>query len=209
MIQQESIPGIQYSAVEFNNQFQKYLYIVLQTLSGIDPSSPPNFNPHLNSEGDMLFVDMPFSPFLMKPEYLTSERTAWMRRVDNYEADRAARLTGLGAAIADMQQYLNNQVPAIKLQIPLTERCEEVVGNYSICNFPSPMNEHGQRYYPVFVEFKLLLSTQKVKKTTAVASCVWLDDDDVQNDDDEVEVTTCSNAPNFVTPKRSRKRVRK
>ena len=57
----------------------------------------------------------------------------------DYNSKRQTKLGGLGLAIVQVAGN-NNQVrtpPSIKWTIPLSERCDDLIGSYSINNFPA------------------------------------------------------------------------
>ena len=61
----------------------------------------------------------------------------------DYNSKRQTRLDGLGPAIAQVRG--NNPTdtpPSIKWTIPLSERCDELIGSYSVSNFPSKKNSY-------------------------------------------------------------------
>jgi hypothetical protein len=195
-------PGIQYTTVDPDQQFQNYLIVIVQVLAETDPMSPPSFNPRLTDDGKSLRLTVPCSNNLVDPNMLTHQNAAWMKDGAGYEVDRATRLAGLGPAVAELQTFLNNQNVEIMWNLPLAHKCGEIVGNYSITNFPTPKNCNGQRYYPVLVEFKLKLAEQKVQKRAIIKSSVWgaeSDEDDESDNDDNDDSNEA-----FRTPARKR-----
>ena len=95
--------------------------------------------------------------------------------VGYYENRRQTRLGGLGPAIAQINSHFQGQTWKTTWRVPLSEKCDEVIGNYSINNFPTYANEANQFYYPVLVEFKLKTVEQSVKKEAAINFGVWED----------------------------------
>ena len=96
----------------------------------------------------------------------------------DYNSKRQTRLGGLGPTVAQVAG--NNQVrtpPSIKWTIPLSERCDDLIGSYSINNFPAKKNTYNLTFHPVLMEFKLSTVEQNVKKETRVNSSLWLDED--------------------------------
>jgi hypothetical protein len=63
LLLKNGFPGYQYTVVEPNNQYQKYLIVVIQALSGTSPVQPPRYQPTLEEEdGTILKVQVPLSP---------------------------------------------------------------------------------------------------------------------------------------------------
>ena len=111
---------------------------------------------------------------------MVHKNVSWMRAKNeqDYNSKRQTRLGGLGPAIAQVQGH--NQVrtpPSIKWTVPLSERCDELIGSYSVNNFPGKKNSYNQTFYPVLMEFKLSTVEQNVKKETRINSSLWLDED--------------------------------
>ena len=101
------------------------------------------------------------------------------RNEQEYNSKRQTRLGGLGPTIAQVKGNSPTTItPSIKWTIPLSERCDELIGSYSINNFPGDRNEYGQTFFPILMEFKLSTVEQNVKKETRINSCVWVDDND-------------------------------
>ena len=173
-------PGIQYTVVDPNDHFQKYLILKVQALSGIDPLSPTSFNPILSSDGLFLKIDVHCSSVLSDADLLVHSNNAWMKDGSEYEADCSTRLSGLGPAIADLMKYCNGN-PVMAWSLPLAHKCIAIVGNFSITNFGAEKNEYNKKYRPVILEFKLKLEEQAVSSMTKIKTSVW--DSDSENDD--------------------------
>ena len=171
-------PAIQYETVDNSNQFQKYLIVCVQVLSGTDPANPPNYNPELSDDGMALNIKVPVSPILTDPHLLTDPRAAWMKNDASYEADKNARLASLGIMVADLQSCAGTTDITMDWSLPLSVKCSEVVGNYSIGNFRAKKNKHNMRFYPVIVKFKLKVSQQSVKSMGMIQASAWMDSDD-------------------------------
>ena len=177
------VPGLTYTFVDPDVQFQKYLIVLIQAPSGTDPLSPPNYNARLTGNGKFLDVTIPVSPVLANAELLVHKNTSWMKEgsgtqsLRGYDNRKHVRLGGLGPAIAVSNTHFNSQPWSTVWRVPLSQICDEIIGNYSITNFPAPPNQLGQRYYPVMVEFKLKTVEQTVKKEAEVNFGVWSDSD--------------------------------
>jgi hypothetical protein len=65
------IPGYQYTIVDPSNQYQKYLIVVLQVLSGTDPTDPPRYSPILVEDGNTLSIKVPLAPVMINEELMT------------------------------------------------------------------------------------------------------------------------------------------
>ena len=174
------IPGYSYTFVDPDEQYQKYLVIVIQALSGTDPSNPPDLQATIVDEGMALSLQLPISPVFLSMELMVHKRVSWMRAKNeqDYNSKRQTRLGGLSPAIAQVAG--NNQVrtpPSIKWTIPLSERCDDLIGSYSINNFPAKKNTYNLTFHPVLMEFKLSTVEQNVKKETRINSSLWLDED--------------------------------
>ena len=99
---------------------------------------------------------------------------------------KQTRLGGLGPAIAQINTYLSGQPWTTLWKLPLNEPCEEIVGNYSITNFPAKANSNGQKHYPVLVEFKMKTVEQSVKQEDTINATCW--DSDMDDFDDVFEL---------------------
>ena len=175
-------PAIQYETVDNANQFQKYLIVCVQVLSGTDPTDPPSYNPELSDDGMTLNIKVPVSPVLTDPHLLTDPRAAWMKNGSSYEADKNARLASLGLMVADLQSCVGTTDITMDWSLPLSVKCSEVVGNYSIGNFKATKNKHNMRFYPVIVEFKLKVSQQSVKSMGMIQASAWMDSSDEEGE---------------------------
>ena len=94
------------------------------------------------------------------------------------------RLAGLGPAIASLQGHFNGPDVSTVWNLPLSEPCDELIGSYSINNFPgarSVTGRGGSSFCPVVVEFKLSTVEQRVKKRARVTTGLWDDDDSFSN----------------------------
>ena len=174
---QGGVPAIQYTFVDPDQQYQKYISVLVQNLSGTDPLKPPNFDAKLVEGGNALELTVPVSPVLSSTELLVSSKVAWMQG-GSYEAKRQTRLGGLGPAIAKVANHFQGQSWNTKWKVPLVESCDDIVGSYSITNFPTKTNSHGQKHYPVIMEFLLKLKEQSVKTEKTVNVGIWQDSDD-------------------------------
>ena len=180
-------PGISYTMVDPSEQYQKYLMVNIQAPSGTDPLSPPNFNARLSGEGRTLELTVPVSPVFSTANLLTHRNATWMRNSHgSYENTRQTRLGGLGPAIAQVNTYLHGQPWTTVWHLPLSERCDEIVGNYAISNFPVRSNAAGHKFYPVVVEFKLKTVEQTVKREAKINAGVWADSDSDSDSLDEL-----------------------
>ena len=180
----EGFTGLQYTYIDPDLQYQRFLCIVIQVPSGVDPMDPnlPDFEPELIENGKKLKIRIPVSPLLLEPAMLTHPKTSWMKQGDGFASDKTSRLGGLGPAVVELKKYLNNKSLGVDWELPLSNECDAIVGNYSISNFPSKANAYKQFYYPVFIEFKLKLKQQEVQETACVKRSVWIDDDNQNND---------------------------
>jgi hypothetical protein len=176
------VPGYQYTIVDPANQYQKYLIVVLQGLSGTDPTNPPRYSPVLVEDGNTLQVKVPIAPVMISEEMMTDGRVSWMREgggsAGYHQQYRNTRLAGLGPAVAQINGHFNGKPLTTTWDLPLIEPCEKLIGNYSINNFPA---EHGSgrfgaSFSPVVVEFKLSTVEQRVKKQSRVSSGLWEDE---------------------------------
>ena len=166
-----NVPGIQYKVTD-PETLQKYLIVLIQALSGTNPSSPPSYSPELNQGGKSLKIQMPVSPVLLSNELLTHENCPWMK-TDSYQSDQSTRTAALGPAIAELRKAYAPTSPYIEWEIPLSESCSEVIGNFSISNFPVQPPSEGCYFYPIIVEFKLKLEDQSVDHTAKIKSSIW------------------------------------
>ena len=173
------IPGYSYTFVDPNEQYQKYLCVVLQALSGTDPLHPPDLSPTITDVGMSLTVQIPISPVFLSTDLMVHRNVSWMNsNNDNeYNSKRQTRLGGLGPVIAQVKGNTpSSPPPSIEWTIPLSERCDELVGSYSINNFPAERNQYNQTFYPILMEFKLTTVEQNVKKESKINSGLWVDD---------------------------------
>ena len=182
LLVENGLPGIQYAVVDPDQQYQKFLYVVIQALSGTDPSHPPAYAPTLSECGEFLDIEVPISPILLSDYYLVHEKATWMKQGDAHSSDSNARLGGIGPAIAELKRFSGQERPSFTQTIPLGHVCSELVGSFSCCNFPVEFPETKKRFYPVLVEFKLKLKEQAVEKRVTHKSGFWdSDDDDYDN----------------------------
>ena len=162
------------------------MIVLVQALSGTDPLRPPNFNPRLVGGGKFLELSVPVSRVLRDADLLVNRNASWMSSsVGPYENTKQTRLGGLGPAIAQVNTHFQGQDWFTTWKIPLAEVCDEIVDNYSICNFRTSANRAGQRFYPVLVEFKLKAIEQSVKKEAKINCGVWLDSDSGESSFDD------------------------
>ena len=181
MLINSGIPGYSYTFVDPDEQYQKYLVVVIQALSGTNPSNPPDLGATITDEGTSLTVQLPISPVFLNTNLMVHKNVSWMkaRNEAEYNSKRQTRLGGLGPTIAQVKGNNPTTItPSIKWTIPLSERCDELIGSYSINNFPGDKNEYGQTFFPILMEFKLSTVEQNVKKETRINSCVWVDEND-------------------------------
>ena len=181
MLINSGIPGYSYTFVDPDEQYQKYLVVIIQALSGTNPSNPPDLGATITDEGMSLTVRLPISPVFLNTNLMVHKNVSWMkaRNEAEYNSKRQTRLGGLGPTIAQVKGNSPTTItPSIKWTIPLSERCDELIGSYSINNFPGDRNEYGQTFFPILMEFKLSTVEQNVKKETRINSCVWVDDND-------------------------------
>ena len=181
MLINSGIPGYSYTFVDPDEQYQKYLVVIIQALSGTNPSKPPDLRATITDEGTSLTDCLPISPVFLSTNLMVHKGVSWMkaRNEAEYNSKRQTRLGGLGPTIAQVKgNSPTTSTPSIKWTIPLSERCDELIGSYSINNFPGDRNEYGQTFYPILMEFKLSTVEQNVKKETRINSCVWVDDND-------------------------------
>ena len=102
-------PVTQYTYVDPDNQYQQYLSVLVQTLSGTDPLSPPNYNPFLVEGGKKLRIKVPISPVLANTDLLVNKKVSWMKGSGYYPSKRQTRLGGLGPAIAQVSSHFHGQ----------------------------------------------------------------------------------------------------
>ena len=166
--------------VDPDEQYQKYLMVVLQALSGTDPMNPPDIQALIQDNGMTLKLIVPITPVMTNTELMVHKKVSWMssKNEQQYTSKRQTRLGGVGPAIAQVLGYSKGQPPSIAWHVPLSERCDAIIGNYSINNFPSSKNQYGQQFFPVLMEFKLSTVEQNVKKEARVNSGLWMDEDD-------------------------------
>ena len=176
---QNGIPGIQYTYVDPDDQFQKYLIVLVQTPSGTDPLDPPDYNARLTDQGKILELTIPVSGVLNDPALLVHKNASWMQEggPTKYENRKQVRLGGLGPAIAEAKTHFLGMPFHTIWRCPLSQVADEIIGSYSITNFPAAANMVGQRHYPVLVEFKLKTVEQSVKRTADVNTACWPDED--------------------------------
>ena len=177
------IPGYSYTFVDPDEQYQKYLCVVVQALSGTDPLQPPDLQATIIDEGMALQVHVPISPVFLSTDLMMHKNVSWMksRSENEYKSKKQTRLAGLGPTIAQVKGKNTNLPPTIVWNIPLSERCDKICGSYSISNFPATRNEFNQTFHPVLIEFKLLTVEQNVQKESRVNSSLWLDDTNVSS----------------------------
>lgn len=180
LLLQSGIPGYSYTFVDPDEQYQKYLVVVIQALSGTDPLHPPNLHATLTEDGMSLTAQIPISPVFLSTDLMVHKNVSWMRAnsEQQYYSKRQTRLGGLGPTIAQVKGNNPNTSPCIEWVIPLSERCDELVGSYSINNFPADRNRFNQTYYPVLMEFKLTTVEQNVKKESRINAGLWLEETD-------------------------------
>ena len=112
LLVENGLPGIQYTVVDPDQQYQKFLYVVIQALSGTDPSRPPEYAPILSECGEFLEIDVPISPILLSDFYLVHEKATWMKQGDAHSSDSNARLGGIGPAIAELKRFSRQEHPS-------------------------------------------------------------------------------------------------
>ena len=174
------IPGLQYVIVDPDAQYQKFEIVLFQAPSGTDPRHPPDFNARLTDHGKVLKVSISVTPVLADKALLVDKKASWMRDESgggwySYENRKQTRLGGLGPTIAQINSFFCNQPWRTAWKIPLSEVCDEIIGGYSICNFP-PQHTYGptaHQFYPVIVEFKLKTVEQSVKWETKITAGLW------------------------------------
>ena len=174
------IPGYSYTFVDPDEQYQKYLVVVVQALSGTDPSNPPDLQPTIADDGMSLSIHFPMSPVFLSTDLMVHKNVSWMRarNEQEYNSKRQTRLGGLGPAIAQVKgNNPTRTAPSIEWTIPLSERCDELIGSYSVNNFPAEKNKYNLSFYPVLMELKLSTVEQNVKKESNINSSLWLDED--------------------------------
>ena len=167
------IPGYSYTFVDPDEQYQKYLVVVVQALSGTDPSNPPDLQPTIADEGMSLTIQFPMSPVFLSTDLMVHKNVSWMRarNEQEYNSKRQTRLGGLGPAIAQVKGNIPTRTsPSIEWTIPLSERCDELIGSYSVNNFPAEKNQYNLSFYPVLMELKLSTVEQNVKKESNINS---------------------------------------
>ena len=180
---QSGIPGIQYTYVDPDTQFQKYLIVLVQAPSGTDPLAPPDYNARITDQGKFLELTIPVCAELGNADLLVHKQASWMQEggARKYENRKQVRLGGLGPAIAVANTHFRGQPWCMVWKIPLSQVCDEIIGNYSITNFPANPNMAGQKHYPVVIEFKLKTNEQTVKRHAEVNAGVWQSDDEEEN----------------------------
>ena len=178
-------PGIQYVVTDPDSQYQKYVIIVLQLPSGIDPLNPPNITGVLAQGGQRFDVTIPVCAALQTEGLLVNRKAAWMSRGGSlakgssmYYRSRQTRLGGLGPAIAKANSFYCGIPWSTVWKLPLAEPCDEVIGNFSITNFPLEGTiSSSRKYYPVLCEFKLRTVEQTVTQHTRINTGDWFSDD--------------------------------
>ena len=175
-----------------NNQYQQYLHVLLQVPSGIDPLNPPNFNQKLTKGGTVLEITVPVLSVLSSSYLLLHRNTSWMRETltSTYKNMKQMQLGGLGSAIAQINMYLSGQPWTTLWKLPLSEPCEEIVGNYSFTNFPAKPNSNGMKHFPVLVKFKMKTAEQSVKQEATINASCW--ESDLDDLDDVFELLPVS-----------------
>ena len=73
---QAGYPGYQYSIVDPDSQFQKYLIVVIQALT--DPLNPPPYSATLTQDGTTLSVDVPMSHVFTRESLMLNQKVSWM-----------------------------------------------------------------------------------------------------------------------------------
>jgi hypothetical protein len=196
LLLKNGFPGYQYTVVEPNNQYQKYLIVVIQALSGTSPVQPPRYQPTLEEDGTILKVQVPLSPVFNNTNLLTNSKVSWMSNATNGNLVeyKNTRLAGIGPAIAQVQAFCNSNEMYTEWRLPLGERCDEIIGSYSINNFPSG-DRFGPTFSPVLVEFKLSTVEQRVKKEAKVEQGLWLENG--ESEDGSLSVSALDNGHGF------------
>ena len=105
--------------------------------SGINPLAPPNFNQRLSESNTVLEIDVPVTHVLSSSALLLHKNASWMSGTGSYDNQKQTRLGGLGPAIAQVNTYLKGQPWRTTWSLPLSQPCNEIVGNYAITNFPA------------------------------------------------------------------------
>ena len=97
---QNGIPGIQYTYINPDTQFQKYLVVLVQAPSGTDPLDPPDFNARLTDNGNSLELTIPICEELSKAELIVYKNAAWMQEGGplKYENCKQVRLGAVGTS---------------------------------------------------------------------------------------------------------------
>ena len=156
-----------------DEQYQKYLVVVIQALSGTDPLNPPDLQATIAPDGMNLSIQLPISPVFLSTELMAHKNVSWMRakNENEYNSKRQTRLGGLGPTIAQVKVSDSTRTsPSVKWNIPLSKRCDELIGSYSVNNFPASKNTFNQTFYPVLMELKLSTVEQNVKKESSINS---------------------------------------
>ena len=78
LIMASGYPGYQYSIVDPDSQFQKYLIVVIQALSGTDPLNPPPYSATLTQDGTILSVNVPMSHMFTRENLMLNQKVSWM-----------------------------------------------------------------------------------------------------------------------------------
>ena len=76
---QSGIPGIQYTYVDPDTQFQKYLIVLVQAPSGTDPLAPPDYNARITDQGKFLELTIPVCAELGNVDLLVHRNASWMQ----------------------------------------------------------------------------------------------------------------------------------
>jgi hypothetical protein len=199
------IPGYQYTIVDPSNQYQKYLIVVLQVLSGTDPTDPPRYCPVLVEDGNSLRIKVPLAPVMINEELMTDARVSWMREGSGdttHQQYKNTRLAGLGPAIAQINGFFNGKALSTTWDLPLSEPCEKLIGSYSINNFPAQngSGRFGSSFSPVVVEFKLSTVEQRVKKQSRVSTGLWEDNDFARIDDNSAPLNEDTSQMHYFPP---------
>ena len=101
--------GIQYVITDPDSQYQKYLIIVIQLPSGIDPLNPPNITGVLHQGGQRFDITIPVCEALQTEDLLVNRKAPWMTVGGSdpsmYYSAKTTCLVGLGPTIVTANTF--------------------------------------------------------------------------------------------------------
>ena len=95
---------------------------------------------------------MPVTPVLSEANLLVNKKASWMVEGMHgggwYDNRKQTLLGGLGPAIAQINTFFYGHLWTTLWKVPFAEVCDEIVGNYSITNFPPHSNSWFSPFLP-------------------------------------------------------------